>query len=190
MAKEQATRKIEYVWRVDSADKPIGDGRQPRSYKVGVQEHRSRGVAAFVRNKEGDFWIPRRSRKSRIFKGMLDSSVAGMLDFPETYEQGFKRESQEEIGVNTDEVNTQFLAHLSPFTHNIFCWTKVYEIYLEDTPPFNPDVFSKGFWWSMKQVREVLESKPYPIKPGLAETFLAVYTPPNRSRRWPKARGK
>ena len=60
--------------------------------------HNFRAVIGFVKNSNGQFWIPRRVKEKIIYPLALDMSVAGHVSSGETYDEAFEREAREEIG--------------------------------------------------------------------------------------------
>lgn len=137
---------------VDENDNVIGKKLRSEIYA----EHLSnfRVVNAFVINSRGEFWIPRRSPSKRIFPSCLDMSVGGHVETGETYDETFKRETAEELNIDTDLVQTRLLGHLTPHEHNVSAFMHVYEIRMEDAPRFNPDDFTEYYWLTPQALLE------------------------------------
>lgn len=111
-----------------------------------------RVVNAFLRNRRGELWIPRRSPSKSLFPNALDVSVGGAVQSGETYEQAFRRETREEVGLNLDKVEWRELAAFSPYQTGMSSFMRVYEICSDVTPAYNPYDFSGGEWLTPGQV--------------------------------------
>jgi isopentenyldiphosphate isomerase len=157
----------ERIWLVTKNDEPIGEGWQPRDSKKNWQNFRV--VNAFVKNKEGKFWIPRRGPHKRIFPNCLDMSMGGHVDWPETYEQAFERETLEELNVDVRTVRSHELGYLTPAVHPaLSACMKVWEIEMEIAPMYNPDDFTESFWLTPQEFHDRI------VKGDKAKGDLAV----------------
>ena len=142
----------EYLDLVDEKDQVIDKKKRSEVYA----EHLSnfRVVNAFVVNSKGEIWIPRRAANKRIFPLCLDMSMGGHVESGETYEQTFKRETQEELNIDTDKANVRLLGHLTPKEDSVSAFMNVYEIRMEEAPNYNKDDFTEHFWISPKTLFE------------------------------------
>lgn len=162
----------EQIWLVDENDEPIGEGWQLRD---GVKNWQNfRVVNVFVRNSEGKLWIPRRGPHKRVFPNCLDMSMGGHVDWPETYEQAFERELEEELNLDAKKVKVKFLGHLTPKQYpKLSAFMKVWEIEMDETPNWNPDDFTEAFWLTPDEFRTKLASgdKAKGDLPSLVDIF-------------------
>ena len=140
---------------VDEHDRVIGSWSRSAIYREGLRNFRV--VNAFLVNDEGQIWIPRRSASKRIFPLCLDMSVGGHVTSGESYDEAFRRELLEELGMHLDEVEWRFLGHLSPHEHNVSAFMRVYEIRSNLEPAFNRDDFIDFYWLNPKEVLDQLE---------------------------------
>ena len=115
---------------------------------------RVRVVNAFLRNSRGELWIPRRSPGKSLYPNALDVSVGGAVQSGETYEEAFRREAREELNLEIDALPWRELAAFSPFQTTLSSFMRVYEIYSDTTPSFNPDDITGGEWLMPEQVLE------------------------------------
>jgi len=114
-----------------------------------------RSVWLFIKNKEGQFWIPRRSMKVKTLPGHLDGSVVGHVQAGETYEQAMIRETQEEIGIQLQEGTFKFLGKLTPHEHGTFCFSAVYEMEIQEAPKnWNREEIGDWYWMTAQQIIE------------------------------------
>ena len=102
----------EYLDLVDENDNVVGKKKRSEVYAENLSNFRV--VNAFVVNSKGEIWIPRRAENKRIFPLCLDMSMGGHVESGETYEKMLKRETQEELNIDTDKAQVRLLGHLSP----------------------------------------------------------------------------
>lgn len=146
----------EYLDLVNINDEIIGRKLRSEVYAEGLSNFRV--VNLFLVNSEGKLWIPRRTSKKRIFPLCLDVSMGGHVESGETYEDAFKRESFEELNLNTDKVSWKLLDHLTPHKNNVSAFMKVFKIETDTVPDFNPEDFTEYFWLSPKELFERIEN--------------------------------
>lgn len=145
----------EYLDLVDKNDHVIGKKKRSEVYAERITNYRV--VNAFIVNSKGDLWIPRRADNKRIFPSCLDMSVGGHVESGETYKQALRRETQEELNVDTDKVTVRLLGHLTPERDMVSSYMHVYEIKTNETPEYNKDDFTGYFWLMPKALLERIE---------------------------------
>lgn len=127
-----------------------------RSASSGVRH--KRGVTAFLRNSRGEVFFPRRAAHKARWPGALDFSAGGLVMAGETFEEGFRRETREELNLDPQDYPWRPLGEFSPWGTRLRCFTGVYEIRSDTTPTFNPQDFSEGMWLSPRQVRALADA--------------------------------
>lgn len=133
---------------VDENDVVIG--KKPRSEVYAERLTNFRVVNAFILNEKGEIWIPRRSAHKRIFPLCLDMSMGGHVESGETYDDAFKRETMEELNINTDHAHVRMLGHLSPQKDDVSANMNVYEIRVDEAPNYNKNDYIEYFWLTPK----------------------------------------
>ncbi len=146
----------EYLDLVDEHDVVIGKQKRSEVYAAGLSNFRV--VNAFIVNSKGELWIPRRAADKRIFPLCFDMSMGGHVESGETYEQAFKRETQEELNFDTDTVPVHCLGHLFPQPGGVGAFMKVYEIKMNEVPRYNEADFVEYFWLTPRALLERLAS--------------------------------
>ncbi len=152
----------EFLDLVDEKDRVIGRERRSVVYAQGLSNFRV--VNAFIKNSKGKLWIPRRTATKKIFPLCLDVSVGGHVESGESYEQAFKRETEEEINLNLDNLPYRLLGHLTPPVQGVSAFMNVYEIQSGVAPDYNKDDFVEDFWLKpeqlLKRIKAGEKSKP------------------------------
>jgi isopentenyldiphosphate isomerase len=146
----------EYLDLVDENDNVIG--RQKRSIVYDQNLSNFRVVNVFIINSKGQIWIPLRTANKRIFPLCLDMSMGGHVESGESYDRAVKRESAEELNIDTDKLEVRQLGHLNPKDHGVSAFMKVYEIQMDEAPDYNPDDFVEHFWLTPAELLEKIEN--------------------------------
>ena len=128
------TQVTEWLDVVNEHDEVVGTVTREDAYARSLTV---RVVNAFLINQSGQLWIPRRTAHKRLFPDCLDMSVGGHVEHGETYEQAFRRETQEELNLNVDDLPWQQIATLGP-RDGLSAFMHVYELRRDDPPTFNP----------------------------------------------------
>ena len=141
---------------VDENDQVIGKKSRSDIYSEGLKNYRV--VNAFVVNSEGKLWIPRRTASKKLFPLALDMSVGGHVSSGENYDFAFKRELEEELHMNSENIFYVLLGHLSPYKHGVSAFMNVYEIKYNDIPNYEKNDFFEYFWLSPKEILDKLSA--------------------------------
>lgn len=138
----------EFLDLVDENDNVVGKKKRSEIYAENLSNFRV--VNAFVVNSKGEIWIPRRPADKRVFPLCLDMSMGGHVESGETYGDALKRETQEELNIDTDKVACRLLGHLTPQKDGVSAYMNVYEMKMDETPDYNKSDFVEYFWLTPK----------------------------------------
>lgn len=141
---------------VNEKDQVIGRITRSEAYAANLSNFRV--INAFLVNRQGQLWIPRRTAYKRLFPLHLDCGFGGHVSSDESYEEAFTREMQEEIGLTIDQISYQDIGTLTPHQHNVSAFMHVYKVEYNQTPPFNPDDFVESFWLTPQQLLEKIKN--------------------------------
>jgi len=144
----------EYLDLVNEKDEVVGKKLRSEVYSEGLSNFRV--VNLFIVNSEGKIWIPRRVSTKRIFPLCLDVSMGGHVESGETYEEAFRRETSEELNIDTSQFTCKLLGHLTPHENNVSAFMKVFEIQTDLVPNFNSEDFTEYFWLSPNELFQMI----------------------------------
>ena len=141
---------------VNDSDEVTGTIWRSEAFGRGVVHIRN--VNAFVVDSRGRLWIPCRSLFKSRWPGAHDMGVAGAVAAGESYTEALLREASEELNLDLKVLPWREVGHFSPLTTSLCSsvlssFQRVYEIYTETAPLFNPDDYSGGEWMTPREVR-------------------------------------
>ena len=79
--------------------------------------------------------------------------VGGAVGAGESYEQALFREAKEELNLDLNVLPWRELGYFSPLDTLLTSFQRVYEIWTEVAPKFNPDDYSGGAWMTPAELR-------------------------------------
>src|SRR3989344_4086915 len=85
-------------------------------------------------------------------------SMGGHVESGETYEETLKRETLEELNIDTDQAKVRLLGHLTPEKNGVSANMNVYEIKMDEPPDYNKNDFIEYFWLTPKALLEKIAS--------------------------------
>ncbi|MEO6513718.1 MAG: NUDIX domain-containing protein [Candidatus Saccharimonadales bacterium] len=130
-----------------------------------------RGVELFIRNDKGQLWVPRRTLGKRIAPGGLDYSMGGHIESGESYEAAALREIKEELNLDLNEDDLEFIKKFGPGTIPYF--RKLYLYKSNIVPDYNPDDYTEYYWLTPAELLARLDAGDI-AKQSLRETVLAL----------------
>src|SRR3972149_7983318 len=129
---------------VDNQDNVIGTLPRSAVYQKNIKNFRV--INAFIINSKGELWIPRRTANKRLCPLALDVSVGGHVESGETYEKAFARELKEELNLNINSIQYKQIGYITPYSHDITAFMKIYQIDMDQAPSYNPNDFLEYYW--------------------------------------------
>jgi isopentenyldiphosphate isomerase len=128
-----------------------------------------RAAEAFIQNRHGQLWIPRRQMNKRIAPGGLDYSMGEHVKSGEGYLAGCIRGFGEELNLEVKPKELQFINKFDP-TGDLDYFRSLYLYKSDDVPPYNTEDFSGYYWLKPQDVLEMLKSGE-PAKRSLLESI-------------------
>lgn len=139
-----STQVDEILDLVDENDVVIGRLERSKVYVAGLSNFRV--INAFIVNRAGQLWIPRRAAHKKNFPLCLDVGVGGHVASGETYDEAFARELYEEVSLKIGDISYKKLELLAPHKHGVSAFMQTYLVYCDAAPTFNPDDFIEYYW--------------------------------------------
>lgn len=157
---------------VNMNDQVIGNEYRSELYNKCSQNFRV--INAFLKNKNNQLWIPRRTANKLLFPLCLDVSVGGHVRSGEGYREAFYREAEEEINLDLSRIPWKRLGKLTPYINSVSAFMEVYEIYTENDPEYNPDDFVECFWLKPREILSMI-SQGVQVKDDLPKLIKFFY---------------
>jgi len=152
---------------VDENDTVVGRGRRDIVHRFGF---RHRAIHALVFNYSGEIFLQKRGLHKDNDPGLWDSSVAGHVDYGESYDDCCIREMAEEIGIHITQVPSKlFKLGAGKVTGMEFSW--VYRLITNDLLKPNYLEMERGEWYSVTMVDYMTQNKHSLV----SDTFREVW---------------
>lgn len=151
---------------VDQNDVKIGTIL--RSQTTNMSQGFLRAAEAFIQNRDGQIWIPRRQLHKRIAPGGLDYSMGEHVKTDESYMKGCLRGFKEELNLSLKESDLLFVHKFPPF-EGLGYFRALYMYRFDKAPNYNPGDFSESMWLTPVELLKKLKDGE-PAKRSLQET--------------------
>jgi len=110
-----------------------------------------RTACAFIRNKEGHYWIPRRTADKRIAPNGLDFAMAEHMGVDETYLDAAVRGFSEELNMHIAPRELRPIGILGPIPKMPYFFA-IYIHETQETPNYNHADFQGARWMTAQEV--------------------------------------
>ena len=141
---------------VDNNDNIIGKMTYDEFYKNGKQDgHLIRGSIAFIRNKDGKLWVPRRLETKRLKPNALDFSVAEHVSSGEEYIDAVIRGFKEELNMKVSADDLILIGKIAP-TGVMRFFTQGFILNYNEAPDYNTDDFYEYYWFSPSELEDMI----------------------------------
>ena len=139
---------------VDGRDNVIGVMERGEVYAKDLTNFRV--IDAFIKNKEGKLFVPRRQAHKRLFPLALDTSGGGHVSSGETYDEAFAKEVREELNIDVSKIDWKMVGTMTPQDDETKAFITVYEIQSDATPDYNSDDFVEHYWLTPIEIMQRL----------------------------------
>lgn len=157
---------------VNADDVVIGSKLRSEVYQEDLSNFRV--INAFIKNSQGQLWIPRRTAHKKLFPSCLDVSVGGHVESGTTYDETFRKETMEELNIDINTVEHRLLGKLTPHRDHVSAFMQVYEISSDATPTYNPEDFTEYYWLTPQEFFEKFKQGEK-VKGDLPQLIRAFY---------------
>jgi isopentenyldiphosphate isomerase len=137
---------------VNEFDQVIGTIHRSQAYTENKLSS-LRATWLFIKNEDGQFWIPRRCSTKKNSPSSLDGSTVGHVSSGETYEQAMIREVQEELNFDISKMPYRSIGKLTPKTGSV-SFIEIFELQVPNgfIIDYNKNDFSNFYWLSSQEI--------------------------------------
>ncbi len=162
---------------VDDKDNPIGEAPMLEAQQQGLYHRIAR---VMVEDHNGNILLQKRAKGMRVYPDCWDNSAAGHVDSGETNETAAKRELFEETGIEAAKLEylgsystdrTYKNLHLKRFN-------PTYRAVIDRDTAMHPEPLevSELRWFSLKEIKDMLEKDPDSVTDGLRDVINQFYS--------------
>ncbi|HUT22793.1 MAG TPA: NUDIX domain-containing protein [Sumerlaeia bacterium] len=146
----------EILTLVNENDEEVG--RAPRSV-VRRESLLHRSTAILVYDSRGRLLIHKRTASKDINPSLWDLFAGGVVALGETYEEAARRETREEIGIESPELEFLFKIHYHN-AHNP-CFVGVFKTVYDGPIAFQEEEIEEGRFVTDGELRELIRTRPF-----------------------------
>ena len=139
--------------------------------EVHEQQLRHRAVHVFVVNGKSEVLLQQRSRLKDVQPGKWGSSAAGHLDAGEGYEEAARRELEEELGIEAEDLPLKFVGELSPSEDNGWEFIRLYVTVYSGAMRFPANEVAAVEWMEQEALRDWLARRPEDFSGGFRQCW-------------------
>lgn len=161
---------------VDENDRPIDARATVREARAKGLTHRLSRI--MIENSDGDILLQKRANSAHSWPGLWDSSAGGHVDRGEDYKAAAKREMEEEIGVESDDLELlgKYYAQFSYNGNLLKRFNTLYRLKYDKTPEkIDSDEVELVRWFSLDDIKKMIKNNPEQCTPGLIEVIERYY---------------
>ncbi|MBW3538013.1 NUDIX domain-containing protein [Candidatus Parcubacteria bacterium] len=167
--------KEELLDLVDSQDQVIGTiTRSKFQAVIANPPGYIRASEAFIMNRQGQLWVPRRTADKTIAPNGLDFSCAEHVQSGETYLEAMMRGFAEELNMLIQAEDLELKQILKPEPKQPM-FRAIYVHRSDNVPSYNPEDFTEYRWLHPQEAVELIKAgeaaKPN-LAPAIEEVFL------------------
>lgn len=142
---------------VDKDDKVIGQIVRSETDRLSAEKLGfTRAVDMFIKNSEGQVWIPKRTADKKIAPSGLDYSCGGHVTSGDSYDSTMVRETEEELNFTPDPKRLHYIIKMPPISIPYFRAVYIYDS--NETPDYNPNDFVSAEWMTPSALLQKLDS--------------------------------
>jgi isopentenyldiphosphate isomerase len=118
-----------------------------------------RGSCAFVFNSKGEIFVHKRTSTKHLYPGRYDMACGGGVDSGETYEEGAKRELNEELGIKNAELKFLFKFRWNDRDQN--CISGVYKCIYDEKMNLQEEEIESGSFVTLEQLNKLIKKEKF-----------------------------
>ncbi len=146
----------ERVVIVDSKNRVVGAAPR-REMRARNLPHRSTYVLVF--NSRGELYVQKRSRTKDVFAGFYDPAAGGVVLAGEGYEEGARRELEEEMGIRGVPLTPLFDFYFEDEKSRV--WGRAFSCVYDGKVVLQEEEVESGAFMKVEEVLRLAEKEPF-----------------------------
>jgi isopentenyldiphosphate isomerase len=172
----------ELLTEVDENDNVIGPvARETCHNQTTKPWHRTTSIYIF--NVKGEIYLTRKSKTKDTGASKLNISASGHVDFGDSYKETAKRELEEELGLNTELEEIDYLKIDTGYEKEFM---KIYAGITKSRPEINKEEVEEIFTLDFHQFMDDSKDRKFDFPPGAKDSIEQVLKTGSLEKFWNK----
>lgn len=156
----------EYAYLIDENNKVIGKATKKEVIKKNLLH---RGTTIYIFNSKGEILVTQRARKKMLFPGLFEIGQGGSMIYGEGYEEGARRELEEETGIKNPKL--EFLFDFFYKGDKVSFFAKTYRCVYDGKIRMQKEEVEDYFFVSIDKLKKMIEDNPEKFSPDSLAQF-------------------
>jgi len=156
----------EYAYLIDENNNVIGKATKKDIIKKKLMH---RGTTIYVFNQKGEILITQRAKKKMLYPGLFEIGQGGSMIYGEEYEEGAKRELEEETGIKNKKL--EFLFDFFYSDDKVRFFAKTYKCTHSGKIRMQKGEVEDYFFVSIEKMKKMIEDNPEKFSPDSLAQF-------------------
>ena len=118
-----------------------------------------RGVVIFIFNSKGEIFVHKRTADKIIYPSMFDMTCGGSVQSRETFDKAAARETTEESGIKSPELQFLFDDRYKSELDNVLA--KIYKVVYDGEIKIQKSEIVEGYFISITKLKELMEKEKF-----------------------------
>lgn len=163
---KRETMPEEYGYHIDENNNLIGKATKKDIIDKNLAH---RGTMIYVFNSKGELLITKRAKKKKLYPGLLEIGQGGSMVYGEDYEEGARRELEEETGIK--DVELEYLFDFWYKDNELNWFAKIYKCIYDGKINFQEEEIEDYFFISIEELEKKIKENPKQFCPDTLAQF-------------------
>lgn len=156
----------EYAYVIDDKNNVIGKATKKDIIEKNLLH---RGTTIYVFNSKGELLITKRAEKKKLYPGLSEIGQGGSMAYGEDYEEGARRELEEETGIK--DIELEYLFDFWYKGDKVSYFAKTYKCIYDGQITIQEEEVADYFFISIEELEKKMNKNPEQFSPDSFAQF-------------------